>query len=342
MRAAHLVHARALAPGVHEAGDAVHGPHLAAHGALLHVAGRHDDGELVARAVVLLRDGVVEEEGPGLSGHELHRAVHERDEKAVGRRPARLIEQAMPLHVANELLGRDDPGDSCVHDDDAILRFGAGNARNALRRGGAGCGRRARAARRSSCRSRRAEGAVRRNSTSESSVLHVFDPRWPETPLWARAERTSGRGRAVGHEVPAREELAERPVDARGRALLRLARLRLEDLAPRRRGTGAAGRRRPRRTRGAPLPAPRRAAQSGSVTVWREKSTLASRPDFALRGAGDGPGGGRSGIVVSAVVSPAAAPGAAPPSATSVSGASSSSRCASRTGRRPRAKPAGS
>ena len=52
VRAAHLVHARALPPGVHEAGNAIHGPHLAAHGAFLHVAGR--DPARVLRGIYVI------------------------------------------------------------------------------------------------------------------------------------------------------------------------------------------------------------------------------------------------------------------------------------------------
>ena len=67
VRAADLVHAGALAAGVDEARDAVHGPHLPPDDAVLRRSPAvDDDRELVARAVVLLRDGVVEEEGARL------------------------------------------------------------------------------------------------------------------------------------------------------------------------------------------------------------------------------------------------------------------------------------
>src|ERR1019366_9094519 len=63
-------------------------------------------------------------------------------------------------------------------------------------------------------------------------LFHVVDPRSRKTAFGESGENV-GCGCAFGHEVSAREDLAEHPVHACGCTLFRLTRLRLEGFAPR-------------------------------------------------------------------------------------------------------------
>ena len=107
--AADHVDGRLLPSRVNESRDPVDGAHLLSDDGLGEIAGRDDHRQLVAGAVVLLRDRVVEEEDADPGGDELERPVDEGDQESLGRDAARLVEKTMPLHVAREKLRGDHP-----------------------------------------------------------------------------------------------------------------------------------------------------------------------------------------------------------------------------------------